>query len=93
MIKKEINHQYCQITFYSLFRFILCDEEEGLYEDLELSPYDPEADSKKEAIKLQRQQELLQEVDFDKWVYFWWTIMWPVVVIWWFSLFYNANML
>ena len=54
----------CVINFIG--RFILCDEDDGLYEAMDIDPYDPEADEKREELKLKRQKELLSQVDFDK---------------------------
>ena len=52
--------------FKFIGRFILCDEDDGLYEAMDIDPYDPEADEKREELKQKRQKKLLSQVDFDK---------------------------
>ena len=48
------------------FRFILCDSEDGLYEDMSFDDFDPETQTKKEELKKAKQTEMLEEVDFKK---------------------------
>ncbi|XP_048258558.1 NBAS subunit of NRZ tethering complex-like isoform X1 [Haliotis rufescens] len=45
-------------------RFILCDPEEGLYEDMSFDEFNPEDQRQKEEMKLQRMKELQDQVDF-----------------------------
>lgn len=56
-----------QIQFYNhYFRFILCDPEDGLYEDISLDEFDPETQTKKEELKKAKQEEMLNELEFKK---------------------------
>ncbi|VDI84096.1 neuroblastoma-amplified sequence, partial [Mytilus galloprovincialis] len=45
-------------------RFILCDPEDGLYEDISLDEFDPETQTKKEELKKAKQEEMLNELEF-----------------------------
>ncbi|XP_076101260.1 NBAS subunit of NRZ tethering complex-like [Mytilus galloprovincialis] len=45
-------------------RFILCDPEDGLYEDITLDEFDPETQTKKEELKKAKQEEMLNELEF-----------------------------
>jgi len=50
-------------------RFVLCDPEEGLYQELEqLDQFDPDIEVKRRQLRLDRQNSLVQQVDFDKYV-------------------------
>ncbi|VDI29645.1 Hypothetical predicted protein, partial [Mytilus galloprovincialis] len=44
--------------------FILCDPEDGLYEDITLDEFDPETQTKKEELKKAKQEEMLNELEF-----------------------------
>ncbi|XP_052240269.1 NBAS subunit of NRZ tethering complex-like isoform X2 [Dreissena polymorpha] len=46
-------------------RFILCDPEEGLYEDVELDVFDPEVEKKREQLRQERITSLLKQVNFS----------------------------
>lgn len=50
----------------SVARFILCDPEEGLYEDMSFDEFNPEDQKQKEEMKLQRMKELQDQVDFAR---------------------------
>ncbi|XP_071171040.1 NBAS subunit of NRZ tethering complex-like [Mytilus edulis] len=45
-------------------RFILCDPEDGLYEDITLDEFDPKTQTKKEELKKAKQEEMLNELEF-----------------------------
>ena len=55
-----------KVRFAVICRFILCDEDEGLYEDMDIDPYNPNASVQREELKQRRQEELLGQVDFNK---------------------------
>ncbi|ESP01249.1 hypothetical protein LOTGIDRAFT_212786 [Lottia gigantea] len=44
-------------------RFILCDPDEGLYEDMSFDEFDPSAEEERELRKQQRSNELLSQID------------------------------
>ncbi|KAJ8315923.1 hypothetical protein KUTeg_006524 [Tegillarca granosa] len=46
-------------------RFILCDLEEGLYEDMSFDDFNPEDQRRKEELRKERQEQLLSQVDFS----------------------------
>ncbi|KAL4228275.1 hypothetical protein ACF0H5_013706 [Mactra antiquata] len=46
-------------------RFILCDPEDGFYEGIELDEFDPDLEEKKEQLKQEHIQQLMNEVDFN----------------------------
>ncbi|XP_052794949.1 NBAS subunit of NRZ tethering complex-like [Mya arenaria] len=46
-------------------RFILCDEEDDMYEDLEPDQFDPEYEAKREQLRQNRISMLLEQVEFD----------------------------
>ena len=49
-----------------MFRFILCDPEDGLYEDVELDEFDPDIEEKREQLRQDRIDKLFKQVDFNK---------------------------
>ncbi|XP_046551537.1 LOW QUALITY PROTEIN: neuroblastoma-amplified sequence-like [Haliotis rubra] len=46
-------------------RFILCDPEEGLYDDMSFDEFNPDDQRQKEEMRLQRMKEMLDQVHFD----------------------------
>ena len=50
------------------FRFILCDPEDGLYEDMTFDEFDPESMQQKADIKTEHMNKLLEQVNFSEWV-------------------------
>ena len=68
--KNNSRVQLIVIIFFYLHglysRFIMCDSEDGLYEDMSLDEFDPHTEAKKEERKKEKQEEMLKQIDFKK---------------------------